>query len=203
MNPTRKTNRRYRLLEPTLLYINNIYIYLHIPGIYTYIYIYGTFPFVLLRAGAQPGAQKDTATGTGWSHACGHSHSHKGRGVHGGKNLTLLNVKSEALLCPSAILGQNGAFRFRYFEVRDACAQLRTQAFQSNQLTRLAHRGKERSTMGAESVAFELIKWSPSLSRCNSKPIYIFSIYKSFVHMLHFIYIYTYMYIYKGWRKNM
>ena len=39
-------------------------------------YTYGTFPFVLLRAGAQPGTQKDTATGTECYRAGGHSHSH-------------------------------------------------------------------------------------------------------------------------------
>ena len=43
--------------------------------IYIYIYIYGTLPFDLLRAGALPGAQKDTTTGTECSHAGGHSHS--------------------------------------------------------------------------------------------------------------------------------
>ena len=77
--------------------------------------------------------------------------------------LALLNQKSEATLCPNAILGQNRLFRIRFFEAQGACAQpahnLAPKPFsQTSSQASLQGQGGEGSTGVEESGASEPIK---------------------------------------------
>ena len=76
--------------------------------------------------------------------------------------LALLNQKSEATLCPNAILGQNRLFRIRFFEVQGACAQpahnLAPKLF-SQTSSQASSRGKEgRGVHGGKSLTLLNLK---------------------------------------------